>query len=406
MADTPSYNHAEIQRYLQQKMSRQEMHEFEKALMNDPFLADALEGFSASDPTLAREHLAEIEQRLTASHEEAKVVPLPSSTTEWWKIAAIILVIISAGAITYSVVNNSSVSENEEQVAASTPSTLPFEKDSLRPADHSLASAAPLNKKELLANKKNGSPIIHSDGEELLDRRETKIDAGKAEETNQAIASLAPTANQNAAAPEMMKLQRGLAQNEFKGTVVDKAGEPLPFAAIKSNNGNAATVSDGNGNFSLKASDSVLDVNVISPGYAPKIAKLRSNKPDNKIALRDEELSLSEMVVSDQLKKKKNVVASVQVDTSVAAEPIGGWKNFKQYLNQQIDSLKATEQHEGFDEDIVLEFSIDTKGQPVNIKASPGTDKAISEKAAQILRNGPRWNNKKNDKKVKVIIAF
>ena len=45
MAETQPYGHLEIQRYLQHSMSPQEMHEFEKALMNDPFLADALEGF-------------------------------------------------------------------------------------------------------------------------------------------------------------------------------------------------------------------------------------------------------------------------------------------------------------------------------------------------------------------------
>lgn len=38
MAETQTYSRTEIQRYLQHKMSAQEMYEFEKTLMNDPFL--------------------------------------------------------------------------------------------------------------------------------------------------------------------------------------------------------------------------------------------------------------------------------------------------------------------------------------------------------------------------------
>ncbi|MEJ7681369.1 MAG: hypothetical protein WKG06_26665 [Segetibacter sp.] len=53
-----------IQRYLQHKMTPQEMHDFEKALMNDPFLAEALEGFSSSDVAVAEKHLSEIESEL------------------------------------------------------------------------------------------------------------------------------------------------------------------------------------------------------------------------------------------------------------------------------------------------------------------------------------------------------
>jgi hypothetical protein len=35
MAETHTYSHDDIQRYLQRKMSSQEMHDFERALMNE-----------------------------------------------------------------------------------------------------------------------------------------------------------------------------------------------------------------------------------------------------------------------------------------------------------------------------------------------------------------------------------
>jgi hypothetical protein len=409
MPEIPTYSYTEIQRYLQQKMSPQEMHEFEKALINDPFLADAMEGFSATDTARAQQHLMEIVLALAGNQQQAKVVPLPAKTTAWWKVAAIILVIICCGAITYSVVNNSNASKDKHQVAASASSTITSKKDSLRSAGQSLTTIDPLREKKFLATKKKSPQIIQTGADKFTHREmEVTINAGKAGKTNAAIASLTPasaTAHPANAATEMMTLQRASPQNQFKGTVVDKFREPLPFAALKSNTSNAATVADSNGNFNLKASDSVVDVTVVSPGYPPKVAKLSSNKSDNKISLGEDELTLSEMVVTDQL-KKKNKVAPVQFDTSVAAEPAGGWNNFKQYLIRQIDSLKTTELFEGVTKSIILEFSIDKNGQPVNIKTSPEINRAIAEKAAQILTNGPRWNNKTKEEKVKVIISF
>lgn len=415
MAETPAYNHTDIQRYLQHKMSQQEMHEFEKTLMNDSFLADAIEGFSASDMSMAAEHLVVIERSITANQQKAKVVPLPLQQTAWWKVAAIILVIISAGAITYSVLNNnSSFNKNNQPIAIAAPQPAVIEKDSIRPADKPVVRMYLSPEKHVLSYKNNKFSIIHPDTYVRIANQNKAIDAGneradKIEKEEPAIALLAPATaatNSDIASPRQMKLQRSSAQNEFKGKVVEKSGEPLPFANIKANNSSIGTVADSNGNFSLKAPDRVLEININSPGYASAKAKIKSNKPVNRIVVRDEELTLAEVVVASKQKKKKNVMAFVQVDSSTAAEPIGGWKSFKQYLNRQLDSLKETGINQGFDEDIVLEFSLDKKGKPTNIKAPAEIDKIMAEKAIQILSNGPSWKNKKKDKKVKVIIAF
>ena len=39
------YSAADIQRYVQGKLSAAEMHAMEKAALDDPFLADAMEGY-------------------------------------------------------------------------------------------------------------------------------------------------------------------------------------------------------------------------------------------------------------------------------------------------------------------------------------------------------------------------
>src|SRR5205085_4158645 len=92
MADLQTYGYVDILRYLQHRMSPQEMHDFEKALMNDPFLADALEGYSSGDQQLSERHLGVIEKELVQNKQEAKVVYLSGTKKEWWKAAAILII--------------------------------------------------------------------------------------------------------------------------------------------------------------------------------------------------------------------------------------------------------------------------------------------------------------------------
>src|SRR4051812_10915398 len=99
MANPQTYSHVDIVRYLQHKMSPEEMHDFEKALMNDPFLADALEGYSDSDKQLSERHISAIEKALTDNNQKAKVVYLSGRKKEWWKIAAVFIIIVSAIAV-------------------------------------------------------------------------------------------------------------------------------------------------------------------------------------------------------------------------------------------------------------------------------------------------------------------
>ncbi len=413
MAEAQTYSHIDIQRYLQHKMSPQEMHDFEKALMDDPFLADAMEGFSASDQVLAEKHLLAVESALTEKREKAKVVPLSAKKTAWWRVAAIVLVVILTGVITYSVFNKNGLSNIEEvQIAAAKPKAVTPLTDSIGPADKPLAETNILPGRTL--NKRNnGSPVIYPKKNSLAQTEPMEMKADSASVTmsnNTPTASLmasptAATAYNNAPAAKQMRVSsNAVIQNEFKGKVLNKLGEPLPFATIKANNNNIATVSDGNGNFTLKAGDSVLKVNINSPGYVSATEEIKTGKPVNNIVLKENDLSLAEVVVTQLNKKKRTIVINAKADTSVAAEPAGGWKNFTQYMNVHLDSLKGIDD-ENLNEDFDLEFFVDKQGRPVDIKASEDADKLLAEKAISILANGPKWNKKK-DKKMKVSIRF
>ena len=65
-----NYNSDDIRRYLEGKMSSEEMHRIEKAALDDPFLADAMEGFQLSGSDTIKKDLDELSSRLTEKTRE------------------------------------------------------------------------------------------------------------------------------------------------------------------------------------------------------------------------------------------------------------------------------------------------------------------------------------------------
>ena len=420
MADSQTYSNSDIRRYLQRKMSQREMHDFEKALMDDPFLADAIEGYSNSDPALAERHLSAIESELGGIKETAKVVPLSVQKNHWWKVAAIVLVVITGSAVAYSLINKNTLAENNaEQVTGLVKTENARANDSIGPVEKPLARIDVLPGKDV-ANQQVRPPFKSDPSPR---EKQSKGSGAIAEPPgNTASASVALTGSEpgssavalRAAAADnhqvmsetkTMSLPAGFSQQEFKGKVLDKTGEPLAFATVRALKEEVGTIADAKGNFTLKAPDTVMEVKVVSVGYAAATFEIRSNKPVNEIMLEEEKTSLADVVVT-KLQSKKERRNAVYAHQASGAEPVGGWKSFEQYAQRQVDSLKAANNVQMDEEDVELEFSIDKEGRPTDIKAAKPIDKSFAEKAVQILSNGPKWENRKKEKKVKVIIPF
>ena len=157
MASKATYNYNEIERYLQKQMSSAEMHAFEKAMMSDPFLADALEGFQASDAALSNQHLAEINQQIRPKKDGAKVVGLTTSA-KWLRIAAMFIVLIGAGFITYRILNKPG--DSTEIAAVQNQPTLPV--DSIGATEETLAQQTSPGK-AANDNTNASSPVMKED---------------------------------------------------------------------------------------------------------------------------------------------------------------------------------------------------------------------------------------------------
>ena len=115
-----NYTAADIEKYWKGKLSAAEMHTMEKAAMDDPFLADAMEGYknaSLADLDSLKERL---DKRL------GSVVPilnLKRKRFTWIRAAAAIIIIIGVGLLVQQLVFND---KNKNAIAI-------LEKDDKRP---------------------------------------------------------------------------------------------------------------------------------------------------------------------------------------------------------------------------------------------------------------------------------
>src|SRR6187397_1947217 len=89
------YTAADIQKYLAGRMAPSEMHAMEKAALDDPFLAEAMEGYEAMMKEDLDEPLTFLKENFTVSDNAKSVALKPERRFTLWKAAAAVLVICS-----------------------------------------------------------------------------------------------------------------------------------------------------------------------------------------------------------------------------------------------------------------------------------------------------------------------
>ena len=88
------------------------------------------------------------------------------------------------------------------------------------------------------------------------------------------------------------------------------------------------------------------------------------------------------------LSEPENLVAIQPLLDGGDATPVGGWKAFEQYLNNQVrDGGKGGE--------IIVNFTIGKNGLPDQIHAEGTPDQALFHEAVRLLQSGAKWQGTK-----------
>lgn len=172
----------------------------------------------------------------------------------------------------------------------------------------------------------------------------------------------------------------------IKGKVTDSSGEPLIGASVLVNTTNFATVTDLQGFFSVQ-----------SPLVDPALTVSYTGYESQELQLKDEDfvnIALSEGVALDEVsiqalsskaRAKKEASPVAQI-----AEPKGGFRKFERYILQNLKMPQAAIDA-GINGTVMLGFRLDANGRPIAFEVFRSLGYGCEEEAIRLLEEGPKW---------------
>ncbi len=399
-----TYNVSDFARYHAGSMPANEMHALEKAALEDPFLADALEGYAYVESP--ENDIAELKQRLADRPGKKKIFLISAVVqNKWWSIAALFIIILGVGYFFYRTNDNNateySLAKNDTQKSPAkveAPSTL-------------LKDSSTINN-DVAFESRQESKVSRNDKATLPKTNaiieHEKIDKEPVSETAEAATSLRMAENNYAQdsfnQSKSINKKDTSKQYVLKGRVTDESGAPIPYVSIEDKNQHKIITTDASGHFSLTSPDSTTNVVASGVGLESAAATLQKDKQPV-ITMNKNEASLSEVVGTAYSKKNKKTslspaknlqekAAGVQI-TKSALQPFPVNEKFKQYLQENLLPVYDADK-ELLAGEVVLSFSINKKGRPQHIKVLNSSCKGCEEQAIRLLENGPEWNENKN----------
>jgi len=441
-----NYTAADIEKYWKGELSAEEMHTMEKAAMDDPFLADALEGYK--NINLADAGLDALREKLD-KRVGAGAVPilnLKRKRFTWVRAAAAISIIVGIGLLVQQLVFNDrnknsmailekdskrreSVANDNNQVKpdsiqgdvksqSGSDTVVPRKKisvtlnsgyaytpvDTIRKTEEAVAELKKTENESVPA----GSAQTTATAERKEETVKSQADFGRSIDDSTKIANdkkvsaAMPVAKQKAN-QEYYDNDRFIGvtlNNKYNYRVVDAQNNPVPFANVMNTRDNIGTYTDIRGNFNLVSSDSVLNVQIRSLGYNAANYKLvPSNVQSGALVLKEDDRK-------ETVTQNRKVVSSLsRKDSAEIEEPEVGWGNYNTYVanNIQIPEIGRPKNTRS---DVELSFDIDKTGQPVNIKVTRSSQcRECDEEAVRLLKEGPKWKRKGKKSKATVSIA-
>lgn len=435
------YTFSDIEKYLKGELSHTDMHAMEKAALQDPFLADAIEGYQKANLTISSDHLTEIRNSLLGENKQTKIVSLFIQKNTWLKVAAIFVLIAGIATISWLVIDMGSQKQSE---IAQQKQTKTSSKNIDSPNNLVKKLPESTDKKEIVASLNKKNTLTTEKGTSEIEKKEVEIASLKQsseEESNSlndlsgsknltstlAAATINPFYNKKEKLDSLAILRssaalKDVAQNSFKyeqslhgkaaglyvqsnnrkkqytitGKILDAQQKPLPNASILLDTKNPKSfISDKDGNFTINSADTMATVKISSLGYESIQSKI-SISGNNHLTLDNNDSVLSEVVVVGYATRKKSsmtgaVLASsnnLQKDTN-AIQPVGGMQSFIASIRVNFEKAKwDTTQLRG---NILCKIRLTEAGKVKQVNFPSLSNQKTKKRLTSLLINGPDW---------------
>lgn len=423
---------AVLEDYLEGKLDPRTMNRVEREALEDPFVAEALAGLSAS-PKRSLQSISllqkQLQERIATQQHNKK-----TAIITWQRLsiaAAAAVLFVSVGIIFWMKQSNyqdtlAKQARQPKEVEV-TIASKEF-KDSLIKAEPQVAAVKILKAEEMPSKRID----------EAIKAAKSKAYAINTKARAKSVVTKYPAPVASAMTELIITEQEGArlsksnlsakvitpAEMVIKGRVLDETtGQPLENAAIYVKGTNIRTFTNNAGEFSV-TSDTALknpEITAAYIGYENAVAQAKVNE-SNVLVLKENKASLNEVVIRGYQKRSReqttgssfivtgkevkdvpvaNVeqllqgrVAGLNIqnntgepsDGNNSAQPSNGWNKFRTYLietNRFREKAVAGQTAE-------YKFNI-RNGKPVNITVVKGVSKDYDKEAIRLIKNGPGW---------------
>lgn len=399
--------------YLEGKLDASMMHKVERISLDDPFVAQALEGLSAAKKRTQTFSLLQkqLQERVAQKPVERKM----------WRITSHRLSIAATAAVLFIAVGvlfwlRESNRRQQLEMASNRPKQIEV---NIKPEVAAVAPADTLitPKPATLVDQQKVEQALNntlSKGNQAIAKnktpRETIVESASLENKEAVKARLTKDNSENQAKMLGAKIAAPVAPvqalesrvdgiqvktdpyaRSVKGIVYDINGRPLPGVDVKMVGDDLRSITNMSGEFNLpinKDSNKVT-LEVASLGFARKNIEAKPNEQNN-IRLEASSSALNEVVVVNTRNAAKKMAVKEEV---VIGMPTIGWKAYSDYLVKEnkfyVDGSKS----------VVLSFDILKNGVPNNIKVEKSEGKSLDDEAIRLLKDGSKWNYSNSVKK-------
>lgn len=449
-----TYSAADIEKYHRGLLSPAEMHAMEKAALEDPFLADAMEGYDNDALTIPAD-ITDLKERLARRlSEDNKVIALPGndkSSFPWMRAAVMTGVLAGAGLLAYLFMFNNkettiaqaepvkkdpevkaagpvTPAPNSSPAANSTtatdssyfvkPSQMATDVNDTKNTFSNTTVATPdkvlnteVKDKESAAPAPAEEVVVTGYGTKRQDavaRDEAKALKETMEADDNAVVSKQEAARKKAVAPVTQPKTNDIANfktNIFRGRVTDASNFGVPFAKVTNTEDNVGTYTDARGFFNLTFPDTVLQVQVHSIGFENRVSQLRNASPNNQIVLQDDRkvnaLVLSNQRPNNAITRSQNNMLKVE-----EPEPADGWENYDTYIANNVEVPEEYRGKPAAGATVTVSFEVDKNGEPVNIRVEKSLCEKCDKEAIRLIKEGPKWKQKSRTGRTTITIPF
>ena len=413
--------------YIRGLRKGKEAHRLEKESMQDPFLADAMDGYNQVEGN----HEQRIEKlRMQVSAHSAKKKSTYAIT---WSIAACL--IIGFGISSYflflkkSMTDEVFIAEESVSIKLAEPAAPPT------PAIPATPTVPATPQKEIaLATTKvktDSTPISEitarqADKKDMIAEIQTTSQPQGApvaavpmmeevsEETaalQEVVATIDTFESESDKKMKLAKVATILPQNNMiKGRVTDGKGEPLIGASVTYKGTNIGTITNMNGELSLVKKDDKKRLTAEYIGYDPVEIQVDTSRT-MLIAMNENKQALNEVVVVGYGAKKNKKSTTLgsdakvkeQTEKEITPQPVIGKRSYQKYLKEHL--VRPTDekcaQVKG---KVVLTFLINKEGRPFYIKVKESLCESADKEAIRLIQEGPDWIY--GNKLVEVTVKF